>query len=172
MRYKFELQFNQDRAVDVESISQLLDQMTKVTDNASAELLTTLMAISETSVHDRSAELNEVIKQMLRMLAVSGECYALYHLKARTYTLARTREAVEPMMVGPYYLIGIEEDEREFVCYWGEGYEPRTPKTVGLGWFCNETGYSTADQSAITELHIGEAFTFQESGFHSVVRVK
>jgi len=128
MNYKFELKLDNRGKINAEAVSRLLDEVVKVEDHASADLLNVLMQIDSTPMTSCSSELNEVVKQMLRILVTTGECYVLYSLEGCVYTVSRERRLLEPMIVGPYLLIGIEEDTRQYTCFWGEGYEPREPK--------------------------------------------
>jgi len=43
---------------------------------------------------------------------------------------------------------------------------------VGLEFFVESNGYHNSETMTVAELHVGEATTFNDSGFHSIVRVK
>lgn len=172
MSYKFELKFDCVNRVNVGAVQGILDAMTKVESHASPALLDVLMQIDGTRMTRFSSELNEAVKQMLRMLTATSECYVLYSVNDCVYTVSRVRQRLEHLMVEPYILIGIEEDERQYTCFWGEGYEPRTPETVDINFFSEANGYHSDEAMTIAELNIGEAATFNDYGFHSIVRVK
>lgn len=65
-----------------------------------------------------------------------------------------------------------EKFRREFICIWGTGYDPKEPETTDINYFGPDRGYTIDDFQRIADLEPGQAVTFNDSGVHTVVRIK
>lgn len=63
-------------------------------------------------------------------------------------------------------------ESRQYVCVWGEGYEPTEPKIVGLEFFSRENGFDDHAQLTLMDLSVGESYQDYSCGTLTIVRSK
>lgn len=67
------------------------------------------------------------------------------------------------------------EDNKEFTCYWGDGYNNATTanpivEVHGMDFFTEDRCYDKADIKAIGKLAVGKVWRAEENQVHIVVR--
>jgi hypothetical protein len=64
----------------------------------------------------------------------------------------------------------------KWLCIWGQGYQilkgQADMKEVDSSYFTANNGYNCDDYQVVLQLQIGEAYTCNESGAHTIVRIK
>lgn len=68
-------------------------------------------------------------------------------------------------------LLDVSEDDKRFLCVWGEGYAVETEEVVNGSFFCEERGYNNTDIEEIFNLSVGEFCKNLECGYHLIVRL-
>lgn len=170
--YVFKLNFNLAK-VDDEEVSRLLSDMVLAEPSDLPELIKN---IQSTRLCEFNSESDLCVKQMLILLAASGENCCYYDAETKAYTLTRFPENIPLFTHSAYFSIEIlDQDEKRFYCFWGEGYTPEARDDMHFDYFTDDNGYELADHKAIAELVVGQAHTIVDpvnGAYHSIIRTK